>query len=115
MPTYGYRCEKGHEFEVFQSMTDDPLLKCTVCKAPVRRIFYPVGIVFKGPGFYKTDSRGSSPSPESTAAVPAATAGDKPAEGDKAAPKPDARPAAKSDSKSDSKPARASKSEKKSA
>lgn len=63
MPTYGYRCEaKGHEFEIFQSMTDDPLSKCQICGSPVRRIFYPVGIVFKGPGFYKTDSRGGSSS-----------------------------------------------------
>jgi putative FmdB family regulatory protein len=111
MPTYGYRCEKGHEFEVFQSMSDAPLVKCTVCKAPVRRIFYPVGIVFKGPGFYKTDSRGSSASSDSTATVPAATAGDKPSEGDKAVSKPDGKTAAKSDTKA----AKVSKSEKKSA
>lgn len=61
MPTYGYRCEKnGHEFEVFQGITDPPLTRCKVCGSKVRRIFYPVGIVFKGPGFYKTDSRSSS-------------------------------------------------------
>jgi putative FmdB family regulatory protein len=61
MPTYGYRCEKnGHEFEVFQSISDPPLKRCRVCGSKVRRIFYPVGIVFKGPGFYKTDSRSSS-------------------------------------------------------
>ena len=69
MPTYGYRCENGHEFEVHQSMSEPPLEKCQECGAPVRRIFYPVGIVFKGPGFYKTDSRGSSSS--TTAAGPA--------------------------------------------
>jgi putative FmdB family regulatory protein len=63
MPTYGYRCEKnGHEFEVFQGITDPPLTRCKVCGSKVRRIFYPVGIVFKGPGFYKTDSRSSSDS-----------------------------------------------------
>ena len=60
MPTYGYRCEEGHEFEAFQGINDDPLKQCEMCSAPVRRIFYPVGIVFKGSGFYKTDSRGSS-------------------------------------------------------
>jgi len=59
MPTYGYRCGNGHEFETVQGIRDDPLTKCEVCEAPVRRIFYPVGIVFKGPGFYKTDSRAS--------------------------------------------------------
>ena len=69
MPTYGYRCEKnGHEFEVFQGMTDPPLKRCTVCGSKVRRIFYPVGIVFKGPGFYKTDSRGGSSSTVAPAA-----------------------------------------------
>ena len=73
MPTYGYRCSKGHEFEVFQGMTDAPLEKCQQCGAPVQRIFYPVGIVFKGPGFYKTDSRGSSSS--TTPAAAPATAG----------------------------------------
>ena len=72
MPTYGYRCDKGHEFEVFQAMADAPLDKCQVCGAPVRRIFYPVGIVFKGPGFYKTDSRGSS---SSTTPAPATAGG----------------------------------------
>jgi putative FmdB family regulatory protein len=61
MPTYGYRCEKnGHEFEVVQGINDPPLTRCRVCGSKVRRIFYPVGIVFKGPGFYKTDSRESS-------------------------------------------------------
>ncbi len=61
MPTYGYRCEKnGHEFEVVQGINDPPLTRCKICGSKVRRIFYPVGIVFKGPGFYKTDSRSSS-------------------------------------------------------
>jgi putative FmdB family regulatory protein len=61
MPTYGYRCEKnGHEFEVVQGINDPPLTRCQICGSKVRRIFYPVGIVFKGPGFYKTDSRSSS-------------------------------------------------------
>ena len=58
MPTYGYRCEKnGHEFEVVQGINEPPLTRCRICGSNVRRIFYPVGIVFKGPGFYKTDSR----------------------------------------------------------
>ncbi|GAC1330638.1 MAG: hypothetical protein NVSMB17_08190 [Candidatus Dormibacteria bacterium] len=63
MPTYGYRCQtNGHEFETVQGIKDAPLTSCQVCGEPVTRIFYPVGIVFKGPGFYKTDSRGSSSS-----------------------------------------------------
>src|ERR1700730_8484149 len=60
MPTYGYRCKNGHEFEVVQTFAEAPLKRCRVCGAKVNRIFYPVGIVFKGPGFYATDSRGSS-------------------------------------------------------
>jgi putative FmdB family regulatory protein len=61
MPTYGYRCVKnGHEFEIVQGINDPPLQRCIHCGSKVNRIFYPVGIVFKGQGFYKTDSRGSS-------------------------------------------------------
>jgi putative FmdB family regulatory protein len=60
MPTYGYRCKNGHEFEVVQTFAEAPLRRCPTCGAKVNRIFYPVGIVFKGPGFYATDSRSSS-------------------------------------------------------
>ena len=57
MPTYGYRCENGHEFDMFQRMTDEPVASCPSCGAAGRRLFFPAGIVFKGSGFYKTDSR----------------------------------------------------------
>ena len=60
MPVYGYRCSRGHHFEVTQRITEAPLSQCPECGAPVTRVFYPVGIVFKGTGFYKTDSRGTS-------------------------------------------------------
>jgi putative FmdB family regulatory protein len=60
MPVYGYRCSNGHQFEIHQRITDPPLTQCTECGAPVTRVFYPVGIIFKGGGFYKTDSRGAS-------------------------------------------------------
>jgi putative FmdB family regulatory protein len=60
MPVYGYRCSRGHHFEVTQRITEAPLTQCPECGAPVTRVFYPVGIVFKGTGFYKTDSRGAS-------------------------------------------------------
>jgi len=59
MPTYGYRCTRGHQWEVVQRITEAPLAVCPECGSPATRIFYPVGIVFKGQGFYKTDSRGS--------------------------------------------------------
>jgi putative FmdB family regulatory protein len=55
MPIYEYRCHNGHEFEVFQSMSDDPVEVCEVCGAPVERVFRPVAVHFKGSGFYTTD------------------------------------------------------------
>jgi putative FmdB family regulatory protein len=55
MPIYEYRCERGHQFEVMQKMTDDPVLSCTRCDAPVQRLFHPVAVHFKGKGFYNTD------------------------------------------------------------
>ena len=55
MPIYEYRCRNGHEFEVFQSMSDDPVTVCEECGAPVERVFRPVAVHFKGSGFYTTD------------------------------------------------------------
>jgi putative FmdB family regulatory protein len=60
MPTYEYRCTACEEhLEVVQSFSDDPLTECPKCGGQLRKVFSPVGIVFKGSGFYKTDSRGS--------------------------------------------------------
>ncbi len=55
MPIYEYRCLNGHEFEVFQSMSDNPVAVCQECGAPVERVFRPVAVHFKGSGFYTTD------------------------------------------------------------
>jgi putative FmdB family regulatory protein len=56
MPIYGYRCEEcGNELEVFQSMSDAPLKVCSKCGGPLRKLLYPVGVQFKGSGFYSTD------------------------------------------------------------
>ena len=55
MPIYEYRCDNGHTFEVMQRMTDDPIASCQTCEAPVRRVFHPVAVHFKGSGFYNTD------------------------------------------------------------
>jgi putative FmdB family regulatory protein len=55
MPIYEYRCRNGHEFEVFQSMSEEPVSRCPECDAPVERIFHPVAVHFKGSGFYTTD------------------------------------------------------------
>jgi putative FmdB family regulatory protein len=61
MPTYGYRCTAGdHQFEIVQRFSDDPIRECPTCGAEVRRIIHPVGVVFKGSGWYITDSRKSS-------------------------------------------------------
>jgi putative FmdB family regulatory protein len=58
VPTYQYTCtECGEQVEVVQKFTDDPLTVCTACGGRLRKVFSPVGIVFKGSGFYRTDSR----------------------------------------------------------
>jgi len=75
MPTYVYECAKcGDEFELYQSFSDDPLKKHPGCGGRVAKVFQPVGIVLKGSGFYKNDSRnggkrgkgGESSKPEKT-------------------------------------------------
>jgi putative FmdB family regulatory protein len=74
MPIYEYKCEQGHVFDAMQKMADDPLTSCIECGASVRKLMQPVGISFKGSGFYSTDyssgkassSAGSSGSSESS-------------------------------------------------
>jgi len=62
MPTYDYKCRRcGHRFEVFQSMTDDPVKKCPKCGGEVERLIGAgAGLIFKGNGFYITDYRSES-------------------------------------------------------
>jgi putative FmdB family regulatory protein len=61
VPTYEYRCEHcDRTFDIVQSFHDDALTACPTCGNPVRKVFGNVGIVFKGSGFYKTDSRTGS-------------------------------------------------------
>jgi len=60
VPTYQYACKEpacGHRFEAVQSFSDDPIAICPVCEGQVRKVFSAVGVVFKGSGFYRTDSR----------------------------------------------------------
>lgn len=79
MPTYQYACTQcEHRFDAVQSFTDDPLTQCPQCEGRLRKLFNSVGIVFKGSGFYRNDSR------------------------DKPAPSAD-KPAEKSDAKSETK------------
>lgn len=61
MPTYQYACtECGHAFEQVQSFSDDALTTCPECRGRLRKLFNAVGVVFKGSGFYRTDSRSGS-------------------------------------------------------
>src|SRR4051794_1706753 len=63
VPTYQYACtnpEGKREFEVVQSFSDAPVTECPECGAPVRKVYGSVGVVFKGSGFYRTDSRKSA-------------------------------------------------------
>ena len=63
MPTYQYACtECGHAFEQVQSFSDDALTVCPVCSGRLRKVFNAVGVVFKGSGFYRTDSRSGTSS-----------------------------------------------------
>ena len=74
MPTYAYRCDAcGHQFDAFQRFADDPLRDCPVCVGSVRRVIQPVGVVFKGSGWYITDSR---PAPKDDAKPADAKAAD---------------------------------------
>jgi putative FmdB family regulatory protein len=119
LPTYEYRCDScDRKFDVVQSFHDDPLTACPTCGSPVRKVFGNVGIVFKGSGFYKTDSRNGGPAKKKdteSAPVPASgsegapsDAGGSPSDsGGKEAAKPDTSPAkspTSPPSKADSKP-----------
>ena len=77
MPTYQYSCtECGEQLEAVQKFSDAPLTVCEACGGRLRKVFSAVGIVFKGSGFYRTDSRNSS----SAATTPASTSTEKSAD-----------------------------------
>src|SRR3954471_14518229 len=72
MPTYQYACtdaDCGNRFELVQSFTDPAASECPVCASPVRKVYGSVGVVFKGSGFYRTDSRARNGKAESGAAA----------------------------------------------
>jgi putative FmdB family regulatory protein len=82
MPTYEYACtECGQHVEVVQSMSDAPLRTCGACGGRLRKVFAPIGIVFKGSGFYRTDSRSKSGAGKAAATSGAPDAGGKRAGG----------------------------------
>ncbi|WP_087874401.1 FmdB family zinc ribbon protein [Arthrobacter globiformis] len=78
MPTYAYACKDcSHAFDIVQSFTDSTLTSCPECQGTLRKKFNSVGVVFKGSGFYRTDSRdskGSTVSASPAASAPAAAA-----------------------------------------
>ena len=77
MPTYQYVCtECGGQVEALQKFTDDPLTEHEVCGGRLRKVFSPVGIVFKGSGFYRTDSRKGSSASTPASASSSATSSD---------------------------------------
>jgi putative FmdB family regulatory protein len=90
VPIYGYRCNScGHQFEVYQRMSDDAVQTCPNCQGKVSRVLYPSGVVFKGSGYYSTDYKDSAKSS-------APSNGSSPGSGTESKPEP------KSESKSDS-------------
>ncbi|MGY1746932.1 FmdB family zinc ribbon protein [Blastococcus sp. SYSU D00695] len=78
MPTYQYACtnpDGKHEFEVVQSFSDAALTECPQCGAGVRKVYGSVGVVFKGSGFYRTDSRKTSSASESASSSSSSSSG----------------------------------------
>lgn len=74
MPTYQYQCtECGEGLEAVQKFTDDALTECPNCQGRLKKVFSAVGIVFKGSGFYRNDSRGSSSSSSPASSKPSST------------------------------------------
>ncbi|HEY1012479.1 MAG TPA: FmdB family zinc ribbon protein, partial [Herpetosiphonaceae bacterium] len=102
MPTYVYACGTcGAQFEQFQRFSDEPLTECPRCQGLLKRVFQPVGIVFKGSGWYVTDSRNASSSTTPAAGSPQGAGGEAGKPADKPADKPAAEPAADSSAKAE--------------
>jgi putative FmdB family regulatory protein len=100
VPTYQYSCtECGHFFEAVQSFSEDSLTVCPECDGKLRKVFNAVGVVFKGSGFYRTDSRGSSTSGTSGTSGTSA--------GGSTATKTDSTSGSTSETRSESRPAAA--------
>jgi putative FmdB family regulatory protein len=102
MPTYGYRCGNcGHQFEIVQRISEEPLTTCPKCQGKLSKVLYPVGISFKGSGFYTTDYKDAGKSSGGSSNGSASTSeggGDTKPEA-----KPESKPETKTESKSDTK------------
>ncbi|TAN34133.1 hypothetical protein EPN29_04080 [bacterium] len=110
MPTYGYRCDNcGHQFEILQRITAEPLKTCPKCQGKLAKMLYPAGVIFKGSGYYTTDYKGSNGWSNGSASSngSAASDGSAPSSGGGSESKPEtkseSKPEAKSEAKSDSK------------
>ena len=102
MPTYGYRCPScANEFDVWQRMTDPSGATCPRCGSAATRVFYPAGIVFKGSGFYATDSRSASSKSSTAPAAGGSSKSDGAAKGGDSAATPSKTPSEKTSSSSD--------------
>ncbi len=111
MPTYEYSCKEcGEHLEVVQSFHDDALTKCPSCGGELKKVFGNIGIVFKGSGFYKTDSRSTSSAAKTTPSSEPATGGaaESKADGAKEAPKTEPKKDSAAPAASTSTPAAAS-------
>jgi putative FmdB family regulatory protein len=94
VPIYGYRCANcGHQFEIQQRMSDEPLKVCPKCQGKLTKILYPTGVIFKGSGFYSTDYKAADKGASTNGSAPES----KPQE-TKEQPKSDPKPESKSDS-----------------
>jgi putative FmdB family regulatory protein len=95
MPTYGYKCGNcGHQFEIVQRISEEPLKVCPKCQGKLSKMLYPVGISFKGSGFYSTDYK-SAGKDSAASSNGSASSSEKSGE---------SKPEAKSESKADAKP-----------
>jgi putative FmdB family regulatory protein len=103
MPIYEYKCKKGHQFEVRQGFSDDPVETCETCGAPVSRVFHPVAVHFKGKGFYSTDYGSKKRARELKAAAEGGSNGDSSSSESKSDSKSESKSGSKSDSNSESK------------
>ena len=100
MPTYGYRCGScGHQFEIVQRISDEPLTACPECQGKLSKMLYPVGISFKGSGFYTTDYKGSG-----NGSAGSSSNGGAPVKEGSSESKPETKSEPKAESKSESKP-----------
>jgi putative FmdB family regulatory protein len=99
MPTYGYRCGNcGHQFEIVQRISEEPLTTCPKCHGKLSKVLYPVGISFKGSGFYTTDYKGAGKTAGSSSNGSTSSSD---GSGDS---KPESKPEGKPESKTDASP-----------